>query len=491
MLRMMFIACLPQKRVTLKNCQNSPSQWGGETDLMIGIQYLKYYPKRIFSLPNGLTIYESQFLNADGSRGMVGGPHRVFTEIHKNMKGNHLSMSAYLVDIVNIYQNGFKLSLDLPLVGGKELDFNMVPDSDVFVSKRPPKALARFEEAENAGTEISYRCVRCRGCQECKKGARIECISVQEEVEQTFIDKTVTVNLDKGFTLAKLPFLCDPTKKLAPNRHIARKIYNAQLKKLSMNQDNKRDVIMSERKLQELGYVDFLENLTAEQQTKIQLSAIKYFLPWRCVWNTNSLSTICRLVYDGTHPTSTGVGLNDCLAKGRNNMNKLVEIGVRWQVRKHGFHTDIRKMYHTIRLDENHWCYQLYLWDDDLDPKKEPKVKVIKTLIYGVKSSGNQAERGLRETGNLMKDDYPRQHEIINGDIYVDDCMSGENTYDQVCKTTDGLKLVLNRGGFDLKGYTFSGFDPPEHLRNADKSINVAGMRWYPKDDLLSLILAS
>ena len=62
----------------------------GDTDLMIGIQYLKYYPKRIFSLPNGLTIYESQFLNSDWSRGLVGGPHRVFTEIQKNLKGNHL-----------------------------------------------------------------------------------------------------------------------------------------------------------------------------------------------------------------------------------------------------------------------------------------------------------------------------------------------------------------------------------------------------------------
>ena len=37
--------------------KNDPKKLVG----MIGIQYLKYYPKRIFSLPNGLTIYESQF----------------------------------------------------------------------------------------------------------------------------------------------------------------------------------------------------------------------------------------------------------------------------------------------------------------------------------------------------------------------------------------------------------------------------------------------
>ena len=35
-----------------------PHSVGGETDIMVGIQYLKYYAKKIFSLPNGLSIYE-------------------------------------------------------------------------------------------------------------------------------------------------------------------------------------------------------------------------------------------------------------------------------------------------------------------------------------------------------------------------------------------------------------------------------------------------
>ena len=38
---------------------------GGDTDVMIGIQYLRYFPKNIFSLRNGLRIYESQFSNVD------------------------------------------------------------------------------------------------------------------------------------------------------------------------------------------------------------------------------------------------------------------------------------------------------------------------------------------------------------------------------------------------------------------------------------------
>ena len=113
--------------------------------------------------------------------------------------------------------------------------------------------------------------------------------------------------------------------------------------------------------------------------------------------------------------------------------------------------------------------------------------KVIKTLIYGVKSSGNQVERGLRETADIQKNGYPRQNEIVNEDIYVDDCLSGEDLYDISRDTTDGLEIMLNKGGFHLKGITFSEYDPPENLSNDDKSVTVAGMKWFPKLDVLSL----
>ena len=439
------------KRGNPKQLPILPQSVGGDTDFMVGMQYLKYFPKKIFSLPNGLSIYESQFLSLDGSRGLVGGPHKVFTEVHNKFKGSHLSMSAYFTEIVNTYRRGFKISLDVPLLGfeeAKTLSKSQNDDEDnseykAYLIKKQLKFVKRFEEAELAGSEVSYRCVRCRGCPDCKRGERLDCISIQEEVEQTIIEKSVTVDLDKGCTSAKLPFLCDPAQKLASNKYQAKKIYDSQVKKLNLNPGDKMDVINAERNLQELGYVDFLENMTIIQQNKITSSAVNYFIPWRSVWNMNSLTMQCRLVYDASHPTSTGVSLNSILPKGRNNMNRLADIMIRGLVKTCAFHTDIRKMYNTVKLDEDHWCYQMYLWENDLNPTKEPKTKIIKTLIYGVKPSGNQAERGIRETGKLMKANFPRQNEIIDNDIYVDDCRSGEDTHDLMCETTDGLKLVL------------------------------------------------
>ena len=108
-------------------------------------------------------------------------------------------------------------------------------------------------------------------------------------------------------------------------------------------------------------------------------------------------------------------------------------------------------------------------------------------MIYGVKSSGNQAEYGLHEVARISGEEYPEVQEIIHKDVYVDDCISGEGSIELARKRSDEIELVVNRGGFQLKGVSLSGEDPLESLTDDGSTINVAGMKWYPKDDLLSL----
>ena len=56
-----------------------PDEVGGETDIIIGMKYLKYFPKEVYKLPDGLTIYEAMFKSSDGSKGVVAGPHSSFS----------------------------------------------------------------------------------------------------------------------------------------------------------------------------------------------------------------------------------------------------------------------------------------------------------------------------------------------------------------------------------------------------------------------------
>ena len=483
--------------VNWKDLPILPSQVGGRTDVIIGLKYKKYFPRESHMFKTGLTVYSSYFKGIDGTVGTIGGPHHEFSKAAKrHFKGTHASYRfAYNIPPVNFYQENFQLTCQVPLLGSKSdtacafhaIECNMDYAVGTFVStKKPLKCIKEFDQVENAGTEISYRCVNCRNCPECKKCPRLDSVTIQEEVEQSIIDRSVHVDTNCRVTTAALPFVVNPDLRLERNEHLALKIYKSQVRKVENRPNDKLAVIQSENKLQKLGFVDFVDNLSKNEQEEIT-GKLQNFIPWRTVWNEKSVSTPCRLVFDASHSTKTGVSLNSLLAKGVNSMNKLVEILIRWTTHKFAFHTDIQKMYNAVRLQSSHWRYQMYLWRDDLDVERPPRQKVIKTLIYGVRSSGNLAERGLRQTAELIKSEFPRACEIIMNDLYVDDCLSGEDSLDEFLKSTDTLDLALGKGGFTLKGITYSGNDPPSHLTETGDSVIVGGLKWFPKGDFISI----
>ena len=472
-----------------------PSSIGGDVDFMIGTKYLRYHPQPVFSLPTGLTIFKSPFVGVDGKQGIIGGPHQVITEVDKaQSKITKTCQHAYLSGQYSLYRRikGSNSSMNQEcyddIQSFQEFCFDDQPLNEEstchFLTAKKQK---RFEEVECAGSEILYRCVNCRNCQKCRNGERIEYASIKDEVEQDIINKSVSVEIDRGISIAKLPLIDDPIHKLAHNKSKALAIYNSQVKRLARNPSNKDDIVASENKLQNLGYVDYVKNLTQEQQLKLKEDPVQNFIPWSSVWKENSISTPCRIVFNASLPTDTRFSLNDILAKGTNNMNVLVEIFLRWRTHKYALHTDVQKMYNSVKLREEDWCLQRYIWQKDLDPKCIPDEKVIKTLIYGVKSSGNQAERALRLTAANYKEDYNEVSEIIHRDMYVDDCLSGQDSLNGSFHTADELEIVLMHGGFRLKGFTFSKMDPPKQLSDDGKSINVAGVKWFSKEDTIAL----
>ena len=306
---------------------------------MIGIKYLRYNPKLIFQLPSSLTIYECMFRNADGSNGVIGGPHRIFTEMDRSFHlcdVKSLQLKSFFSDQYQFYQQGYQLNPDINFLHSKQTkDFNISSTSEQpNFSENDQQSSASmivrsqkiFETVENAASEITYRCVNCRNCKDCKINEKTEMTSIREEVEQDIINKSVSVNINNRNCIANLPLLYNPVNYLAPNKSIAVKVYNQQIHKLQKNPKDKDDVIKSEAKLQQLGYVKFLKDLPPELQKKITDQPVQNYIPWRAVWNKNSVSTPCRVVFDASQPTASGYSLNDILAKGRNNMNKLAEV---------------------------------------------------------------------------------------------------------------------------------------------------------------------
>ena len=130
----------------------------------------------------------------------------------------------------------------------------------------------------------------------------------------------------------------NPDLKLASNMKSARKVYNGVVKSLAKSSKDKADVLEAERKLQNLGFVDWLENLSNDDQNLILNGPVQYYILWRVVWS-NSVSTPVRPVFDASMRPPNGCSLNDILHKGSNNMNNLMELIIRWFIKPFGYHS--------------------------------------------------------------------------------------------------------------------------------------------------------
>ena len=84
-------------------------------------------------------------------------------------------------------------------------------------------------------------------------------------------------------------------------------------------------------------------------------------------------------------------------------------------------------------------------------------------------SGGNQAERALREVAKISTNEYPELNEIIQNDVYVDHCLAEENSTNLAMQRADETEIVLSRGGFNLKGFTFSKQKPQNQYQKIMK----------------------
>ena len=104
-----------------------------------------------------------------------------------------------------------------------------------YETQFPPNFLAKTKQLNNfetVGSEITFRCINCRKCSTCKEHSYDEAISLKEEEEQDEINRSIVVDISSCTTTAKLPLMHDPVMKLEPNRDVALKVFNQQIKRL-------------------------------------------------------------------------------------------------------------------------------------------------------------------------------------------------------------------------------------------------------------------
>ena len=489
-----------------KTLPEHPAKVGGrQVDVMMGIRYVRHFPILLFTLPSGLAIYEARIAAADGQNLVLGGPHSSwnYATSKVNIHTAHVffsqEMKAYyfshltLTSPMSLIEPEPESEDDLLHVSNKSLCMNnpyqhAEAQTEVYSVR---DSVDRLFAPEIFESEINYRCMRCRNCTDCRNSEQVNEVSLKDEKEQFLIDQAVSFDPENKILSSSLPFIQNPDDFLKPNRHVAEGVLTSQLRLTSANENVKNDVIAAHEKLRSRKFVQKLSEMDLETQRLIDVngSSTKYFIPWRMQWKMASLSSPARMVFDASSATPKGKSLNSILAKGENRLSKLFHVLLKFRSGAEGFTADISMAYNNIWLKPDFLKYQLYLWKEDLNEHAPTEVFVVRTLIYGVRPSGNLMLAGFKLLADHCMNKWP-EHErgaTALNKAYVDDLLHATRNKRTAREDADSLLFVLSLAQMSVKGFTFSGKPPPPDVSPDGTTVGLLGMVWEPEPDLVSV----
>ena len=476
---------------------------GSPVDIILGVKYSKLFPLPLFHLPSGLSISRSALKGYKGKQGVLSGPYHAWGPAMSAMQ--HCSIAvyfqaefrAYRYHTMTLFERVCVESEPIPPVDCEDDDDAVACADDdedecevrqTMMSATISKQVKDLMVWDSLGSDVEYRCGRCRACAMCNNAEKLEKVSLQEEAEQALIESCVYYDHQKKKVVAKMPFIQQPDTYLADNRYIATRVLESQIRMVEKQPALRPQLQASHEKLRSRGFVARLDDLPPAQ--KKLASQPGYFLPWRHV-HSGSLSTPCRLVFDASSRTKTGHSLNCILAKGSNTLASLLHLLIRFRIGGAAFTADVSMAYNAIEIEPEYFKFQKYLWSESLTTEGLIEVMVVLTLIYGVRSSGNLTIEGFRETAKVAasvpKLEATGGPKCVEEDMYLDDALSAHLTDARRDTVAAGFEETLSLGQMSVKAITKSGSPPDEKVSQDGKHVSVVGYNWEPEKDLLSL----
>ena len=162
-----------------------------------------------------------------------------------------------------------------------------------------------------------------------------------------------------------------------------------------------------------------------------------------------------RIVFNSSAKVN-GASLNECLAKGPSLLNNIMGILLRFRQERFAFIGDIRKMFHSIMIPVEDQMMHLFLWRD-LNTDKKPQTYAMTAVNMGDRPASAIAQTALRETASEAANEFPMASDVIVKNSYMDDIPASVKSAEARETITNEISTILNRKGFSIKEWTFSG----------------------------------
>lgn len=253
-------------------------------------------------------------------------------------------------------------------------------------------------------------------------------------------------------------------------------------------------------------YRDFMNNVSAEghaeviPQDQLQHEEGKvWYLPHHGVYHPHKKTL--RVVFDCAS-TFAGISLNKELLQGPDLTNTLLGVLLRFRQGPIALMTDIKRMFHQVRVAEEDHNYLRFLWWPDGDITKDLTEHRMMVHIFGAVSSPSCATYALLKTADDNQNLYPE--EVINTirqNFYVDDCLKSVHSVEQAISLYRQLTEVCAKGGFRLNKWVCNHRSvlseiPEENRAKAVKTLDLGrdqlpmektlGVQWDVEQDVFT-----
>ncbi|XP_069358466.1 uncharacterized protein [Maniola hyperantus] len=309
----------------------------------------------------------------------------------------------------------------------------------------------------------------------------------EEELKcEELYEKTTTRNEDGRFVV-KLPFKDEePRSQYGQTKEIATR------KLLSLE---KR--LLKDEKL----YIEY-QNVMQEYLTLNHMSPIKgedienpksVYLPHHAVVREDKDTTKVRVVYNASSKGVNNVSLNDDLLVGPKLQQDLRHLLMRWRKFRVCIIADLVKMYRQVRVTEEDANYQRILWRNNPDEPIQ-HFKLL-TLTFGTACAPYLAVKTLQKLADVEQSNYPIASEITKKDYYIDDLMTGCDSFEEAVEIYEQMNKLMNSGGFQLQKWSSNDsrflkyIDKEKHRSDqlvpikVDNMMKVLGIGWNRETD--------
>lgn len=307
-----------------------------------------------------------------------------------------------------------KISLDCGLIL-HDTRLGYIVAGNLSIPKNKCSSINFSSFNENSFQELENNLMRFWQVEEVRSPKRI--LSETEVlVEKHFVD-TYTRD-SQGQFIVSIPFKPNFQNLLGNSREFALNRFYIQERKLLKNNDLYDDYKKVMAEYETLGHMSKVDN--------DDNSGVAFYLPHHAVIKSSSVTTKVRIVYDASMKSDSNYSLNDIQYTGPVIQNDLLSIIMRFRKYHYAMTADISKMYRMIHISKDQRKFHRLFWRSN--PCDEVQCFEMNRVVFGTASAPFLAVRCLFQLGIDCEKSHLTISNIIKNDFYVDDCLTGSNS---------------------------------------------------------------